>query len=316
MRFWIFIVPILLVCLGMTPSVFREKQLNYTRVRVAYAQKEKTVVKTLDEHSISRDSMMIYLRAFKTEQKLELWAKNIKDSAYILLKEFPICDLSGEVGPKRRSRDLQVPEGFYHIIDLNPFSGYYLSIQINYPNASDSIRGVRGHLGNEIFIHGGCISSGCLAMTDDRIMELFVYCIEAYNSGQKEIELTIFPSELTDNSYNELTSEYCKYKDELSLWADLKKSYDLFEKYKVPPVVKFLPDGTHDVIDPLVQRQKLIAEAIEHCGNIGPMQIQEPLLLPSFEPRKDDTVAPRFEVVPYTDLNSQRTSIFEKRWWK
>jgi murein L,D-transpeptidase YafK len=178
---------------------------------------------------------------------MELWAKNSCDSAFSQVKVFPICDISGFVGPKRHSHDLQVPEGFYHISDLNPYSRYFLSMEINYPNASDSIRGVHGHWGNEIYIHGDCLSSGCIAITDDRIKELFVYCIEAYNSGQEEIGLTIFPAQLNDDKYSELRSKFSKDKDKISLWADLKKSYDLFSQTKVQPAVKFLPDGTHEV---------------------------------------------------------------------
>ncbi len=230
----------------LSPS-FREEQMNFTRVREAYTDKEKTVIKNLTAHAIARDSLRVYLRAFKTEKKIELWAKNISDSAFMMIKEFPICHISGYIGPKRRYRDQQVPEGFYHISGLNPYSKYYLSMQINYPNASDSIRGVPGRLGNYIFIHGECVSSGCIAITNERIKELFVYCIEAYNSGQEEIGLTIFPAQLTDTNYSFLTTNFSKYKDDISLWADLKKSYDFFEKTKVPPIVKFLPDGTHDV---------------------------------------------------------------------
>ena len=247
MRLLIILFPLLILSSGMTSPSFREKQMNFTRVREAYSDKEKIVDKTLAGHSISRNSLRIYLRVFKTEKKIELWAKNISDSVFIPIKEFPICDLSGSVGPKRRYRDLQVPEGFYHISDLNPYSRYYLSMEINYPNASDSIRGVHGHLGNEIFIHGACLSSGCLAMTDDKIKELFVYCIEAYNSGQEEICLTIFPAQLNDAKYSGLISKYSKDKDKISLWADLKKSYDQFNQTRVQPIVKFLPDGTHVV---------------------------------------------------------------------
>lgn len=221
--------------------------MNFTRVKEAYTDKEKIVVKTLKEHSVSRDSLRIYLRAFKTEKIVELWAKNISDSVFIPVKEFPICEISGSIGPKRRYRDLQVPEGFYRISDLNPFSKYYLSIQINYPNASDSIRGVRGSLGNEIFIHGDCVSSGCIAITNDKVKELVVYFIEACNSGQKEIQLTIFPAKLNDKNYSKLISAYNKDKDKISLWADLKNGYDLFEIKKVPPTIRFLPDGTHKV---------------------------------------------------------------------
>lgn len=237
----------MIVICGMTYYSFREEQMAYTRVREAYADKEKIVVKTLNEHSISRDSLRIYLRAFKTEKKIELWAKNDSDSVFGLLKEFGICDISGNIGPKRRSHDLQVPEGFYHISGLNPYSKYYLSMQINYPNTSDSIRGVQGHLGNFIFIHGECISSGCIAITNDRIKELYVYCIEAYNSGQEQIDLIIYPAQLTDSVYSMLTAKYSKKKDNISLWADLKKSYDLFNSKKIPPTVKFHSDGTHEV---------------------------------------------------------------------
>jgi murein L,D-transpeptidase YafK len=243
----LFLFSLLFLGSGTTSPSFREEQKAFTRVREAYSAKERIVIKTLAGHSILRDNLRIYLRAFKTEKKIELWAKNASDSAFTLIKEFPICEISGYVGPKRRSRDLQVPEGYYYISDLNPYSKYYLSMEINYPNASDSIRGVQGNLGNLIFIHGGCESSGCIAITDDRIKELFVYCIEAYNSGQEAIDITIFPSWMNDSIYSGLISRYSKDKDKISLWADLKKSYDLFDKFKVPPVVEFLPDGTHEV---------------------------------------------------------------------
>ena len=247
MRTLLYFIPVFYLCSGMTTPSYREKQLNNTRVREAYADKEKMVVKSLAAHSISRDSLRIFLRGFKKEKKIEVWARNIRDSAFVLVRELPICDLSGDVGPKRRSHDLQVPEGFYHIDGLNPYSKYYLSMKINYPNASDSVRGVRRHLGSLIFIHGACISSGCLAITNDRIKELFVYCIEAYNSGQEEIGITIFPARMDDSSYAWLNTRYSKYKDCISLWADLKMSWDLFERYRVPPAVRFLPDGKHEV---------------------------------------------------------------------
>jgi murein L,D-transpeptidase YafK len=247
MRLFVILLSLFFLNTGLTSPTFRKEQMAYTRVREAYAEKEKIVVKNLNEHSISRDSLRIYLRAFKSEKMIEIWGKNNSGSVYKLIREIPICEISGSLGPKRRSRDLQVPEGFYRISELNPYSKYYLSMKINYPNASDSIRGVRGRLGNLIYIHGQCISSGCIAITDDKIKELFVYCIEAYNAGQQKIEITIYPTRLTDNKYSRLKTEYARNKDKLSLWADLKKSFDLFEKTNVPPAVKFLKDGTHEV---------------------------------------------------------------------
>ncbi|MCE1200275.1 MAG: L,D-transpeptidase family protein [Marinilabiliales bacterium] len=248
MRYLFYILPLWFVVVSLTdPDSYRERQLRNTRVREAYASKEKSVVKTLSDHGLSRDSFRICFRVYKREKKMELWAKNLRDSSFQLLKEFTICDISGDVGPKRRSRDLQVPEGFYHLDGMNPYSKYYLSMKINYPNASDSIRGVKRHLGSQIFIHGACISSGCLAMTNERIMELYLYCTEAYNCGQEAIEITIFPCRMDDATYSELIHDYRSYKDCISLWADLKKSWDLFEKYKIPPAIQYLPDGTHGV---------------------------------------------------------------------
>lgn len=247
MKYLIILFSLFILKSETTPVTFREKQKNYTRVREAYCNKEKCVLKTLAEHSISRDSLQIYLQAFKTEKKIEVWGKNKCDSAYTMIKEIPICEISGGIGPKRRSQDLQAPEGFYRICELNPYSKYYLSMKINYPNASDSIRGNRGHLGNLIYIHGACESSGCLAITDERIKELYVYCIEAYSSGQKEINITIYPTRLDDTTYTRLTSRYSKNKDYISLWADLKKNYDFFNRTKRPAAIKFLPDGTHEI---------------------------------------------------------------------
>lgn len=247
MRVPILFLALLLLSTSLTSDPLMEKQKTYTRVREAYQLKGKIVSKNLADHAIANDSLRIYFRAFKSEKVLELWAKNSSDSVYSLIRDFTICDLSGDVGAKRRARDLQVPEGFYHIAALNPFSKYYLSLKVNYPNASDSIRGVRGRLGGNIFIHGSCISSGCLAMTDDRIREIYVYCVEAYSAGQEEIPLTIYPARLSDETYNRMIVRYSKYKDDVNLWGDLKKSYDLFTRKQVPPVVRFLPNGTHEV---------------------------------------------------------------------
>lgn len=256
MKYILFLFTILLMNTETPPGTFREKQLKYTRVREAYSSKEKSVIKTLSERSLSRDSLRIYLRAFKTEKKIEVWGKNICDSTYTLINEIPMCEISGDIGPKRRSYDLQVPEGFYYINELNPYSKYYLSMKINYPNPSDSVRGVKGHLGNLIYIHGGCESSGCISINDEKIKELFVFCIEAYNAGQQEIGIAIYPAKLEDKTYNRLITGYSKNKDKVSLWTDLKKSYDLFNQKHIPPTVKFLPDGTHEIsISPEIEDQ-------------------------------------------------------------
>jgi murein L,D-transpeptidase YafK len=245
MKYLFILLALLFVKPETTTKSFRDQQKNYTRVLEAYGSKEKSIAKNLAGHGIQRDSMALYK----------------------LVKEMPICEISGEIGPKRRSQDLQVPEGFYYICELNPYSKYYLSMKINYPNASDSIRGVKGKLGNLIYIHGGCQSSGCISVDDEKIKELYVYCIEAYNSGQKKIPVTIYPAKLEDSKFARLNSAYSKNKDKISLWTDLKKSYDLFKLMKVPPTVKYMSDGTHEI--------SISPEAETHSVNIvSPVLIQ------------------------------------------
>jgi len=117
MRLLIILFTLLFLNSGKTSYSFRDQQMVFTRVRDAYADKEKIVVKTLVGHSISRDSLRIYLRVFKTEKIVEIWAKNNSDSVFKPIREFSICEISGSIGPKRHSHDLQVPEGFYHISD-------------------------------------------------------------------------------------------------------------------------------------------------------------------------------------------------------
>jgi murein L,D-transpeptidase YafK len=124
MRLFVILLSLFFLNTGLTSPTFRKEQMAYTRVREAYSEKEKIVVKNLNEHSITRDSLRIYLRAFKSEKMIEIWGKNNSDSIYKLIREIPICEISGSVGPKRRSRDMQVPEGFYRISELNPYSQY------------------------------------------------------------------------------------------------------------------------------------------------------------------------------------------------
>ena len=116
---------------------FKATQKRYPRVRQAYAEKYNAIEMLLAEESLNSSGLRIYLRAFKTERKLEVWAKNSSDTIYKLLKQYDICNTSGNVGPKRRRGDLQIPEGFYHIDRFNPYSNFYLSLGLNYPNSSD-----------------------------------------------------------------------------------------------------------------------------------------------------------------------------------
>src|SRR4051794_17794420 len=84
----------------------------------------------------------ILIRAYKKEAEMEVW-KKARSGRFVLLKTFPICRWSGQLGPKRKQGDRQTPEGFYTILpkQMNPSSAYYLSFNIGYPNAYDRAHG-------------------------------------------------------------------------------------------------------------------------------------------------------------------------------
>lgn len=236
----------------MTGS-FKEEQLKYSRVRQAYKDSGEEMVRLLHEKDLSTDGLSIYLRAFKAEKKIELWGRNEArgtneaDQDYQLIKTYKICSTSGVPGPKRKQGDLQIPEGYYHIDRFNPYSNFYLSLGINYPNRSDRILGVKGRLGGDIFIHGDCVTIGCLPITDAEIKELYIFCVEARDGGQTTIPVTIFPTELTETKFQSLVAGYEDDEDRVGLWTDLKKGYDLFNETRQLPTIGFLDSGRHRV---------------------------------------------------------------------
>lgn len=226
---------------------FKEDQKRYSRVREAYAQKENYLKKQLTPFQITIGEIQLYIRAFKYEKEIELWAKNRQDSNYQLINTYPVCALSGEIGPKRKQGDLQIPEGFYHINRFNPSSNFHLSLGINYPNKSDQILGSRGKLGGDIFIHGNCVTIGCLPITDNLIKELYVYCIEAKNNGQVKIPVTIFPAKLNETNMQFLKQKYANNNEYLNLWEDLKVGFDAFNSSHTLPDIAFAENGRYIV---------------------------------------------------------------------
>lgn len=225
---------------------FFKKQLEFARVEKAYASKGKQVEKLLKSNKISTSEYDLFLRALKKEQKLEIWAKNTNQNTYILIKTYSFCTFSGVLGPKRRSGDLQIPEGVYRVTTFNPQSSYHLSFKINYPNESDMVFADKKNPGNDIYIHGDCVSIGCIPLGDDNIEELYLLAAKAKSSGGT-INVHIFPSHMNTRSYSELKDEYEDNPALLSFWANLKPVYEAFEKNKKLPIVKVDANGKYSL---------------------------------------------------------------------
>ena len=228
---------------------FKTDQMRYKRVRVAYQEKLSKVKTHLSNHDIEPGELNVYLRVFKEEGVLELWAADKNVRSYKKIKDYEICAPSGDLGPKRKQGDRQVPEGFYHINIFNPSSAFYLSMGVNYPNNSDKILGEKGNLGGDIYIHGDCVTLGCIPITNSQIKELYVFCVEAKNAGQGTIPVTFFPAKLTSSKLASLKKEYPGDSDRHGLWTDLQKGYTIFNKTKRLPSIGFLPNGRYNVTE-------------------------------------------------------------------
>ncbi|MGZ3848513.1 MAG: L,D-transpeptidase family protein, partial [Flavisolibacter sp.] len=145
---------------------FADYQKGFARPGDAWKRKEDTLEKQFAAKGLEWPAKYIYIRSFKYDGQMEVWVKNERKEAFKFFKTYKICALAGTLGPKRMQGDYQVPEGFYYINEFNPNSTYYLSLGLNYPNASDKILSDSLHPGGDIYIHGSCVTVGCIPVTD------------------------------------------------------------------------------------------------------------------------------------------------------
>jgi murein L,D-transpeptidase YafK len=207
---------------------FLSSQKKYPRVSQAFVEKASLLETLLKKVSLNSSDMHILIVAYKKERMLEVYAKARKEETYKKLATYEICASSGSPGPKRCKGDGQVPAGFYRIDRFNPNSNFYLSLGVNYPNASDKILGEKDNLGGDIFIHGDCVTVGCIPMTDDKIKEIYLLAAMAKNNGENSIPVYIFPCRLTTENLRRLEEAYASPPERTKFWRNLKEGYDLF----------------------------------------------------------------------------------------
>lgn len=174
----------------------------------------------------------ILVRLFKQEAELEVW-KQARSGRFELLKTYPICRWSGDLGPKVREGDRQAPEGFYSISpgQMNPQSAYYLSFNTGYPNAYDQSL---GRTGSQLMVHGDCSSRGCYAMTDEQIAEIYSLGRESFFGGQKAFQLQAYPFRMTP-----VNMAKHRNNPNMPFWKMIKEGYDHFEITRQEPKVDF-----------------------------------------------------------------------------
>lgn len=164
----------------------------------------------------------ILIRAYKKESEVEIW-KRTTSGQFALLKTYPVCRWSGQLGPKTREGDRQVPEGFYTVTpaQMNPNSALWLSFNVGYPNPLERSL---GRTGGDIMVHGTCSSRGCYAMTNEQMEEIYAVMREAFQGGQKTVQFQSFPFRMT-------VENFAKFRNDpnLAFWKNLKEGSDRFD---------------------------------------------------------------------------------------
>jgi murein L,D-transpeptidase YafK len=170
----------------------------------------------------------ILVRIYKKESELEVWKRD-RSGHYALLKTYPMCRWSGQLGPKKREGDRQAPEGFYTVTAelMNPKSQYYLSFNLGYPNALEK---AQGYTGSALMVHGACTSAGCYAMTDEGVSEIYGLAREAFAGGQRSFQVQAFPFRMTPENLARHRGN-----PNIAFWRNLKEGSDHFEATRQPP---------------------------------------------------------------------------------
>lgn len=225
-----------LVCLLLACAVTAHAK---DRVAAARQSKAKVLTQLFAAARVAYPPEELYLRAFKHERELEVWA-GAQGQPLKKVKTYPFCAASGELGPKRQEGDLQVPEGFYTIDLFNPNSAYHLSIRVSYPNESDRILGKRP-LGGAIMVHGNCVSIGCIAIEDDPIEELYLLTMDSRAKMGRNVPIHIFPRRLNAAGLAELQKLPQATEALMAFWRGLEPGWRLFEETQRPPRVSVDP---------------------------------------------------------------------------
>lgn len=225
------------------PSGNSYAQNSYPGIKVTYKQSglnnlEDSIRKEFQDKNLSWPPESVYIRSFKHDRLLQIWVKQNGADSFVLFKAYNICMQSGSIGPKRAEGDKQVPEGFYYINEFNPKSNYHLSLGLNYPNSSDKVLSDPRKPGGDIYIHGNCVSTGCIAIQDSPIEEVYYIASKARENGQDFIPVHIFPIKYdVKKSLEYLTATLSGNRVSHKYILNIKAVFDYFEKHRQLPII-------------------------------------------------------------------------------
>lgn len=245
-KFNITVLATVVVVFSFAQPSFVDNQKTMPRVNEAFNRFGDSVKKQFQTKKLNWPPQSIYLRSFKYDRQLEVWVKDKAQEPYKLFKTYKVCMQSGTMGPKRMEGDYQVPEGFYYINEFNPNSNYHLSLGLNYPNASDKILSDSTKPGSDIFIHGSCVSTGCIPISDMPMEELYVLATHAKAAGQDFIPVHVYPVKYNVKKSIEYLQETFKQNPSLQPFSlKLKTAFDYFEEKKELPLIMVNRNGQY-----------------------------------------------------------------------
>ncbi len=232
----------------LAQTSYTSLKASSTKALGAFSKVEDSLRKQFEAKKINWPPQQVYVRSFKYDRQVEVWVKGKIEEPFRLFKTYRMCMQSGTLGPKRMEGDYQMPEGFYYINEFKPYSNFHLALGINYPNASDKVLSDARRPGGEIYIHGGCVSTGCIAISDQPIEELYVLTSNAREQGQDFIPVHVFPVKFNVKKSFEYLAQLTRENQQLQRFAiSLKAVYDEFEEKKQLPLILVNKKGEYIV---------------------------------------------------------------------
>jgi murein L,D-transpeptidase YafK len=277
-----------LVCAFALAGCYGEE--GYQLPTKAMKELSPEMLALLQQKNMPKDSPIL-VRVFKEESELEVW-KEDTTGLYQLLKVYPICRWSGELGPKKVEGDRQAPEGFYSITPglMNPNSNYYLAINMGFPNAYDK---ANGYSGGFLMIHGDCSSRGCYAMTDEQIGEIYSLARESFLGGQKQFQIQAYPFRMTPaNLARHRTNP------NMPFWTMLKEGNDHFEVTHMEPKVDVC--DRHYVFDAQQPANSTKSLAFSPSARCPAYEVAPEIAGPALEKQRND----EYQIAQLARLNS------------
>jgi murein L,D-transpeptidase YafK len=267
LSFLLFVLAINALAQPPQQADFLAFQKSFRKVSDVFARQQDKLKAEFEAKGLVWPARYVYIRSFKWDAQLEVWVKNTRQEKYRLFKTYKVCAMAGSLGPKRFEGDYQVPEGFYYLNQFRPNSQYHLALGINYPNPSDRVLSDPQRPGAEIYIHGSCVTVGCIPLTDPIIEEVYTLTAFARQNGQDFMPIHVFPVRFRNPKSADALKKYLEKRPDYKPMVDvMTKVYYYFNENKNLPTILISEKGEYRML----QEYTMKPEAAKYVPNTEP----------------------------------------------